>query len=689
MRDWLSHRAQIEPDGEALVAAATGDVYTFGNLDTLVDDLAGRLAAAGVGPGTHLGAVLDSRLEYVCLVHAAMRLGVTLVPMGESLTARELAGQIDAADVSTVVCGGETEATVVDAVVRAASDDAGDADGDSEGADGETDDAEATAAADSEGHGDGVETERDDGANDTGGVGTDADEADDVVAEKSRSPTTGASGGETRAADMPHVLTVDEPLTEVAEPLSGVRAESVSSAEWSLDDRQLVLFTSGTTGAPKAVQLTTGNLLSSAVSSVFRLGFDPDDRWLVTLSLHHMGGIAPVLRMPLYGMTLVFREGFDAGGTADDLERYEATAVSLVPTMLRRMLDRRGTLSESLRVVLLGGAPAPTELIERCRNYSVPVYPTYGMTETASQVATARPREAFANPESVGRPLFLTGVTVVDDEGTPLPSGEPGELVVDGPTVTPGYYGNDGANAEAFGPFGLHTGDVGVLDDRGAITVLNRLDDRIVTGGENVEPGEVVDVLSSYPDVREAAVVGVPDAQWGERVSAMVVPEADSVDRAGLLEFARERLAGFKLPKTLAVSESLPRTVSGTVDRKAVREALSDAADGARGDDEEASGSAGITAEDRTDRTENGEPVDSDAVPPGADGEHPETNGASPSGGGDSGERSARPEEDGRAGGDGAEGGTDDVADERAANEVADGDSANDGGEGTDLREEK
>ncbi|WP_144901241.1 o-succinylbenzoate--CoA ligase [Halobellus captivus] len=509
MRDWLSHRARIDPDAVALVVAATSDVFSFGNLDTLVDDLAGRLAAAGIDSGTHLGAVLDSRLEYVCLIHAAMRLGVTLVPMGDGQTARELAGQIRTADVAAVVCGAETESTVVDAVEAA-----------------------ETTAVDA-----------------------------------------------TETTDIDQILTVDEPATDAAEALSDVIADPVTPAEWGLDDTQLLLFTSGTTGDPKAVQLTTGNLLASAVASTFRLGFDPDDRWHVALSLHHMGGIAPVLRMPLYGMTVVYQTEFDAGAAADYLDQYDATATSLVPTMLRRMLARRGTLSESLRVVLLGGAPAPADLIERCRDYSVPVHPTYGMTETASQIATARPAEAFEAPDSVGRPLIMTEVTVVDEDGASLPAGESGELVVDGPTVTPGYYGDDGANADAFGPFGLHTGDVGAFDERGLLTVLNRVDDRIVTGGENVEPGEVVDVLVAHPGVREAAVIGVPDAQWGERVSAVVVPEGDSIERAELLDFARERLARFKVPKAIAISDSLPRTVSGTVDRTAVRERFSGAND--------------------------------------------------------------------------------------------------------------
>ena len=544
MRDWLSYRARIDPEREALVDAATDDRYTFDTLDTLVDDLAGRLAAAGVEPGDHLGAVLSPRVEYVCVVHAAMRLGATLVPMGPDLTPRELAVQIDAADVSTVVCEAATETAVTDAIARCRHDGAGDGDG---------------TAFDW-----GPTTDAGDGASDAATVSTEEPE---------------------RTA-----VTVDDPESDAVEPLSAASVDPVPSVTWSLPDTQLVLFTSGTTGSPKPVRLTTGNLLASAGASAFRLGFDPGDRWLVTLPLHHAGGLSPVLRMPVYGMAVVLREGFDAGAAADDLDRYDATAVSLVPTMLRRMLDRRGTLAESLRIVLLGGAPAPIELIDRCRNYSVPVHPTYGMTETASQIATARPKAAFEDPGTVGSPLFSTDVTVVDDAGEPVPRGEPGELVVDGPTVTPGYYGDDAATDAAAGAFGLHTGDVGVVDESGAVTVLNRLDDRIVTGGETVDPGEVADVLTAHPAVREVAVVGVADAEWGQRVATVVVPEsgvatpgsepdaetARRIDRDDLLNFARERLAAHKLPKTVTFALSVPRTVSGTIDRGAVREQFFD-----------------------------------------------------------------------------------------------------------------
>ncbi|WP_424008672.1 o-succinylbenzoate--CoA ligase [Haloferax denitrificans] len=492
MRDWLSHRIAATPDRQALIHAPTGDSWTFRELDALVDETAGQLAALGVEAGDHLGVVLDPGVDYVRLIHAATRLGAVLVPLGDRLTADEIARNLELADVTTLVCGESTESTAVEAT-----------------------------------------------------------------------------------ADVP-VVSVDDPRWEGVINLSSIAPKRVEPAGWSLSETMLLLFTSGTTGTPKAVKLTMGNLLANAVAGAFRLGVSRDDRWLVTLSLHHMGGIGPILRGPLYGTTVVLREGFDAGGAADDIGKYDVTGVSLVPTMLKRMLDSRGTLSDSLRVVLLGGAPAPDELVERCRNYSVPVHPTYGMTETASQVATATPREAFADVGTVGRPLYFTDLRVVDEDGTPVEPGTPGELVVSGPTVSPGYYRNPEATADAFADAGLRTGDIGYRDDDGLLYVLNRKDDRIITGGENVDPGEVAAVLRDHPDVDDAAVLGVPDSEWGERVAALVVPAdpENPPDDEDLDDFCRERLAGFKCPRLVATADELPRTVSGTVDREAVRERL-------------------------------------------------------------------------------------------------------------------
>jgi O-succinylbenzoic acid--CoA ligase len=245
--------------------------------------------------------------------------------------------------------------------------------------------------------------------------------------------------------------------------------------------------------------------------------------------------------------------------------------------MLARLLDDGWSPPDHLRFVLLGGAPAPPELVDRCEERDVPVHPTYGMTETASQIATASPGQAFAHEGTVGQPLLFTEVTVVDPEThEPVHEGESGELVVDGPTVTPGYL-DDQQTAAAFGERGLRTGDVGYRDAHGRLWVQNRLDDRIVSGGENVDPGEVRAALRASDRIDDAAVVGLSDPEWGERVAALVVPGDDSLTANMVERHCRERLAGFKLPRTIAFADELPRTASGTVDRGAVRERLAGA----------------------------------------------------------------------------------------------------------------
>ena len=344
-------------------------------------------------------------------------------------------------------------------------------------------------------------------------------------------------------------------------------------------ETMFVLFTSGTTGPSQAVRLTARNVQSSAVASAFRLGVRRNDRWFCCLPLYHMGGLAPVLRSVIYGTAAVIQAEFDAERTPRATRKHEATGISLVPTTLSRIFDAGTELADSLRFVLLGGAAASQSLLDACETRGLPVYPTYGSTETASQIATATPEEAFQHDGTVGRPLFGTTVRIVDDDGTEQPAGVAGEIVVDGPTVSPGYLGGDGS---AFSPLGLRTGDLGYRDDDGRLYVLGRTDDVIVTGGENVRAGTVEEVLTEHPAVSDVAVVGVDDPQWGERVAALVVAAADAESFRGaevaveLREFCRDRLAGFQVPKTIRVAEAIPRTASGTVDRDTVRERLSE-----------------------------------------------------------------------------------------------------------------
>ncbi|EFW90762.1 O-succinylbenzoic acid--CoA ligase [Haladaptatus paucihalophilus DX253] len=484
MNDWLTHRADVSPEATAIVEASDGTEWTYERLDTVVEEIAGKLAALGIREGDHLGMLMETRMDGVVLVHAAMRLGCVLVPLNVRLATPELRRQVAVTNLSALVCEAETESVARDA-----------------------------------------------------------------------------------AGDVP-VVSVDPSDTTLADR----DPAAFTPADWSREDPQVLLFTSGTTGNPKAVTLTMGNLYASATASAFRLGVLPADRWHLCLSTYHMGGLAPLLRSTLYGTTVVLQKRFDAEETLSHLREYEPTGISLVPTMLRRLLDS-GDLPDSLRFVLLGGAPARDDLIEGCADRGVPVCPTYGMTETASQIATATPDEAASHVGTVGRPLVFTDVSVVADDGSLAPPGEPGELVVSGPTVMAGYYGNPEATEEAFCEHGLRTGDVGYRDEGGRLWVLNRRSDRIVTGGENVHPGEVVDVLRDHPDVAEVAVVGVEDDEWGERIAALVVPDDDApVTLDSVREFCDDRLAGYKHPRLLDTAAELPRTTSGTVDREAVRE---------------------------------------------------------------------------------------------------------------------
>ncbi|WP_324757939.1 class I adenylate-forming enzyme family protein [Haloarcula montana] len=365
-------------------------------------------------------------------------------------------------------------------------------------------------------------------------------------------------------ADCP-VVSVDEPSVDGVVPLA-IDREPPDPVALSRTDEQVVLFTSGTTSDPKGVRLTVGNLVASATASAFRLGVRPDDRWLVALPTYHMGGLAPFLRGALYGTTVVVQRSFDPSETAVVMNETDVTGVSLVPTMLSRLLDEGWTPPDSLQTVLLGGGPADQALVDRCREASVPVHPTYGMTETASQIATARPQTAFDYPGTVGQPLVFTEVTVVDD-GSPCEPGERGELVVDGPTVTPGYLDGE-RTAAAFGSHGFHTGDLGYRDEDGRLWVVGRADDRIVTGGENVVAGDVAATIRESEGVTDAVVVGVPDEEWGQRVAALVT---GTVAPGAVRDYCEGRLAPYEVPKTIRVVKALPRTASGTVDREAAR----------------------------------------------------------------------------------------------------------------------
>lgn len=334
----------------------------------------------------------------------------------------------------------------------------------------------------------------------------------------------------------------DVGVTEADLPLLG---------EHDLDAVCSLVATSGTDGGPRAVGLTYGNHLWSAVGSAFNLGVDPGDRWLCCLPLNHVGGLSIVMRSVIYGTGAVVHPGFDAERVAEALERDRVTLISLVATQLMRLLDAGVDVSRP-RAILVGGGPVPTDVLTEALGRGATVVQTYGLTEAASQVTTLAPADARRKLGSAGRPLLTTHLRIQN-----------GEILVQGPTVAPGFADDDGW---------LHTGDLGRIDEEGFLYVTGRIGDVIVSGGENVIPSEIEAVLLSHPGVAEVAAVGRADSDWQEAVTAVVVPRTGSApSESELRAHCAAELSGHKVPKRFEFVTELPRSANGKVLRRALR----------------------------------------------------------------------------------------------------------------------
>jgi O-succinylbenzoic acid--CoA ligase len=242
--------------------------------------------------------------------------------------------------------------------------------------------------------------------------------------------------------------------------------------------------------------------------------------------------------------------------------------------MLRRLIGRYTDwhLAASLRGILLGGAAASEQVLAESNAMDLPVYLTYGLTEACSQVATATPQLLAEKPGSVGKPLMFSEIVIVDDQGKQLPEGVIGDIAVSGPTVMQGYYKQDGETSSTLAGGVLHTGDLGYFDEDGDVWLVNRRSDLIVSGGENVYPAEVERVLLRHPGISQACVVGLDDEEWGQVVAAAVVADPLQITQEEVIEFARQYLAGYKMPRIIRFFDQLPETVSGKVLRRKVAE---------------------------------------------------------------------------------------------------------------------
>jgi o-succinylbenzoate---CoA ligase len=340
-----------------------------------------------------------------------------------------------------------------------------------------------------------------------------------------------------RLADREREAILRDVEETVSRPLRGDRGVFQLPESPEHDQFALVVHTSGTTGRPRPVEITYGNIRANARGLAQAMELGADERWLCPLPLSHVGGLMVVLRSTLMATTAVL-------GPVERVSEEGITIASLVPTQLVRLLEAGAAPGPDLRRILLGGGPMPRTLLLRARAAGFPVCPSYGLTQACSTVTVAEPGDL----ETAGRALPGVGVAVTDE----------GEIIVSGATVN------------TLGS--LRTGDLGRLDDEGRLIVTGRKGDVIVTGGENVSPAEVEAALAEHPDVVEAAVFARPHPLWGEAITALVVARPGTELRQGALRaHCLERLAGFKVPKAFELVTELPRTESGKVRRADLR----------------------------------------------------------------------------------------------------------------------
>lgn len=363
--------------------------------------------------------------------------------------------------------------------------------------------------------------------------------------------------------------------------------EAQASDEWrsEVDDHDVLgfMYTAGTTGLPKASIKTHGEYTFSAQAFLLRLGqfidVGPRTRYLVTTPIFHGGGFTLFVTALYGGWHAVMMSAFTPDAFVTAVQRYCPTITWLVPTMLTVCI-KGGVSAEAvapLRVIISAGAPLPPSLREEAQRAwpHVTILDVLGQTEACGPITAPDSAEVVKRkPATLGKPLLGVEIAVQSLEGTALAAGERGEVCYRGPLISQGYYRNPDATLTAFRDGWFHSGDIGYLDEDGDLYLVDRVGDMMITGGENVFPSEVEDVLLSHPAVAEACVFGVPDQRWGDLITAAVVPVGQAeLTTDGLIAYCRSRLAPFKCPRRVVFREALPKSPVGKILRREARQA--------------------------------------------------------------------------------------------------------------------
>lgn len=356
------------------------------------------------------------------------------------------------------------------------------------------------------------------------------------------------------------------------------------------DDTTIIMFTAGTTGTPKGVMLTYNSFSSYIMSNVQPADPDVEERNILTVPLHHIAGMQAVMSAIYGGRTLIIQRQFNPVEWMELVQREKANRAMMVPTMLKQLIDHpdfhKYDLS-SLQVITYGAAPMPVTVIrEAIRKLpNTKFINAFGQTETASTITMLPPEDhdlsgapamvekKLKRLSSIGKPLEDVTVRIVDEDGSDVPCGQVGEIIASGPRLMKGYWHREDATKETMRNGWLFTGDLGYVDEDGYIFLAGRAKDFIKRGGEMISPDEVEQVLMSHPAVDEAAVIGVQDDYWGERVRAVVVKRpGHEVSEQELIDHCHERLASYKRPESVVFTKELPRNPMGKVLKRVLRE---------------------------------------------------------------------------------------------------------------------